>query len=55
MNEVQRIKAKYDLEALLRAIGPKMEENVKARRRREKQAYAERQYLTKTGQVLRIV
>ena len=35
MNAVQTIKAKHDLDALLRAIAPRMEENVKARRAKE--------------------
>lgn len=61
MNEVQTIKAKYvakeaqELDALLSALRPRMEENVKARRRRERRAWAEGAYLTKTGQVLRVV
>lgn len=55
MNEIQRIKQKYDMDVLLRVLAPKMEENVQRRRRREARAYAERAYLTKTGQVLRVV
>ena len=55
MNEVKRIKAKYDMDALLRVLAPKMEENVKARRKREARAWAEGEYLTKTGRVLRVV
>ena len=61
MNQIQTIKAKYarkeaqELDALLTVLRPKMEENVQARRRREKRAWAERAYLTKTGQVLRVV
>lgn len=35
MNAVQAIKAKHDMDALLRAIAPRMEENVKARRAKE--------------------
>ena len=55
MNEVKRIKAKHDMDALLRVLAPKMEENVQARRRRERRAWAERAYLTRTGRVLRVV
>lgn len=61
MNQIQRIKAKYackeaqELDALLTVLRPKMEANVQARRRREKRAWAEGEYLTKTGQVLRVV
>lgn len=61
MNEVQKIKAKYarkeaqELDALLTTLRPRMEENVQARRRREARAWAEGAYLTKTGQVLRVV
>ena len=43
------------LDALLSVLRPKLEENVQARRRREKRAWAEGEYLTKTGQVLRVV
>lgn len=55
MNEVQKIKQKYDMDALLRVLAPKMEANVQRRRRKEARARAERAYLTKTGQVLRVV
>lgn len=61
MNEVQKIKAKYarkeakELDALLSVLRPRMEENVRARRRREARAWAEGAYLTKTDQVLRVV
>ena len=61
MNEVQKIKAKYarkeakEMDALLTTLRPRMEENVQARRRRERRAWAEGAYLTKTGQVLRVV
>ena len=55
MNEVQKIKQRHDMDALLRVLAPKMEANVQARRRREKRAWAEGEYLTKTGQVLRVV
>lgn len=61
MNQIQRIKAKYarkeaqELDALLAVLRPKLEENVQARRRRERRAWAEGEYLTKTGQVLQVV
>lgn len=55
MNEVQKIKAKHDMDALLRVLAPKMEANARARRKRETRAWAEGAYLTKTGQVLRVV
>lgn len=61
MNQIEKIKAKYaakeaqELDTLLSVLRPRMEENVKARRRREKRAWAEGAYLTKTGQVLRVV
>ena len=35
MNAVQQIKRKHDMDALLRVLAPKMEANVKARRKRE--------------------
>ena len=61
MNQIQKIKAKYarkeaqELDALLTTLRPRMEENVQARRRQEARAWAEGAYLTKTGQVLRVV
>ena len=61
MNQIQKIKAKYAAEearemyTLLTTLRPRMEENVQARRRRERRAWAEGAYLTKTGQVFRVV
>lgn len=36
MTEVQRIKEKHDMDALLKHLIPKMEENVQRRRKEEK-------------------
>lgn len=35
MNKVMEIKQKHDMDALLKAIAPRMEENVKRRRQKE--------------------
>lgn len=55
MNAVQTIKAKYDMDALLRVIAPKMEENVKARRRKELGKARANAALAKCGVPLRVV
>lgn len=55
MNAVQSIKAKYDMDALLRAIAPRMEENVKARRKAEARKLTFNAAMAKAGLPLRVV
>lgn len=55
MNSVQTIKAKHDMDALLRAITPRMEENVKARRAKEAKQHKLNAVMTKTGIPLRVL
>lgn len=55
MNAVQAIKAKYDLDALLRAIAPRMEENVKARRAKETSRHKLNAVMAKAGIPLRVL
>lgn len=55
MNAVQAIKAKYDLDALLRAIAPRMEENVKARRAKEASRHKLNAVMAKAGIPLRVL
>ena len=55
MNAVQSIKAKYDLDALLRAIAPRMEENVKARRAKEVSRHKLNAVMAKAGIPLRVL
>lgn len=55
MNAVQAIKAKYDLDALLRAITPRMEENVKARRAKEASRHKLNAVMAKAGLPLRVL
>ena len=55
MNAVQSIKAKPDLDALLRAIAPRMEENVKARRAKEASRHKLNAVMAKAGIPLRVL
>lgn len=55
MNAVQAIKAKYDMDALLRAIAPRMEENVKARRAKEASRHKLNAVMAKAGIPLRVL
>lgn len=55
MNVVQQIKQKHDLDALLRAIAPKMEENVKARRAKEAKQHKLNAVMAKAGIPLRVL
>lgn len=55
MNAVQAIKSKYDMDALLRVLAPKMEENVKARRKKESGKAIANAALAKCGVPLRVV
>lgn len=55
MNAVQSIKAKYDMDALLRAISPRMEENVKARRAKEAKQHKLNAIMAKAGIPLRVL
>lgn len=55
MNAVQAIKAKYDMDALLRAIAPRMEENVKARRVKEAKQHKLNAVMAKAGIPLRVL
>lgn len=55
MNAVQAIKAKHDLDALLRAIAPRMEENVKRRRQQEAGKRKLNAVMAKAGIPLRVL
>lgn len=55
MNAVQAIKAKHDMDALLRAIAPRMEENVKARRQQEAGKRKLNAVMAKAGIPLRVL
>lgn len=55
MNAVQTIKAKYDMDALLRAIAPRMEENVKRRRQQEAKQHKLNAVMAKAGIPLRVL
>lgn len=55
MNVVQQIKQKHDLDALLRAIAPRMEENVKARRAKEASRHKLNAVMAKAGIPLRVL
>ena len=55
MNKVQEIKAKYDMDALLRAIAPRMEENVKRRRQQEASKRKLNAVMAKAGLPLRLM
>lgn len=55
MNKVQEIKAKHDMDALLRAIAPRMEENVKRRRQQEASKNRINAVMAKAGLPLRLM
>lgn len=55
MNVVQQIKQKHDLDALLRAIAPRMEENVKARRAKGASRHKLNAVMAKAGIPLRVL
>lgn len=55
MNAVQQIKQKYDMDALLKAIAPRMEENVKARRAKEASRHKLNAVMAKAGLPLRVL
>lgn len=55
MNAVQAIKAKYDMDALLKAIAPRMEENVKVRRAKEAKQHKLNAVMAKAGIPLRVL
>lgn len=55
MNAVQVVKTKHDMDALLRAVAPRMEENVKARRKAEARKLSFNAAMAKAGLPLRVV
>ena len=55
MNAVQEIKMKHDMDALLRAIKPRMDENVRARREQEAKKARANAALAKIRVPLRII
>nr|DAG34142.1 MAG TPA: hypothetical protein [Caudoviricetes sp.] len=55
MNAVQQIKQKHDMDALLKAIAPRMEENVKRRRQQEAGKRKLNAVMAKAGLPLRVL
>lgn len=55
MNQVQRIKEKYDMDILLRAIAPRMKEKQEARQRKDAGKRAINNALAKHGVPLRVL